>query len=84
MRTNNTLGWLSNTHIAQETRNVAEKYVHDSQFLFTFFDLDLSTTNGIVPSKIYNKLDDFYLEIVNFSFLDGYGPRSPSYGVYIS
>ena len=26
----------------------------------------------------------FYSEIVNFPFLDGYVPRSPSFGVYIS
>ena len=40
-----------------------------------FLDLDLSIMNGIVPSKIYDKRDDFNFEIV---------PRSPSYGVYIS
>ena len=28
--------------------------------------------------------DGFRFEIVNFSFLDGDGPRSPSFGVYIS
>ena len=30
------------------------------------------------------KSDDFDFEIVNFPFLDGDVPRSPSYGVYIS
>ena len=49
-----------------------------------FLDLNLSVTNGIVSSKIYDKLDDFNFEIVNFPFLDGDVPRSPSYGVYIS
>ena len=29
-------------------------------------------------------MDDFNFEIVNFPFLDGDVPRSPSYGVYIS
>ena len=47
-------------------------------------DLNLSITNGIISSKIYNKRDDFSFEIVNFPFLDGDVPRSPSYGVYIS
>ena len=47
-----------------------------------FLDLNLSITNGI--SKIYNYRDDFNFEIVNFAFLDGDVPRSPSYGVYIS
>ena len=47
-------------------------------------DLNLSITNGIVSSKIYDKRDDFNFEIVNFPFLDGDVPHSPSYGVYIS
>ena len=49
-----------------------------------FLDLNLSITNFIVSSKIYDKRDDFNFEIVNFPFLDGDVPRSPSYGVYIS
>ena len=44
----------------------------------------MAITNGIVSSKIYNKCDDFNFEIVNFPFLDGDVPCSPSYGVYIS
>ena len=49
-----------------------------------FLDLHLSISNDIVSSKIYDKLDDFDFEIVNFPFLDGDVPRSTSYGVYIS
>ena len=49
-----------------------------------FLDLNLSITNDIVSSKIYDKRDDFNFEIVNFPFLDGVVPRSPSYSVYIS
>ena len=49
-----------------------------------FLDLNLSITNGVVSSKIYDKRDDFNFEIVNFPFFDGDVPRSPSYGVYIS
>ena len=49
-----------------------------------FLDLNLSITNGIVSSKIYDKWNDFNFEIVNFPFLDGDVPRSPSYAVYIS
>ena len=49
-----------------------------------FLGLNLSITNGIVSSKIYDKQDDFNFEIVNFPFLDGDVPCSPSYGVYIS
>ena len=46
--------------------------------------MNLPITNGIVYSKIYDKRDDFNFEIVNFPFLDGDVPRSPSYGVYMS
>ena len=49
-----------------------------------FLDLHLSISNGIVSTKMYDKRDDFNFEIVNFPFLDGYVPRSTSYGVYIS
>ena len=49
-----------------------------------FLDLNLSITNGIFSSKIYDKRDDFNFEIVNFSFFDGDVPRSSSYGVHIS
>ena len=39
----------------------------------------------MISSKIYNKLDDFNIEIIiNFPFLDGDVPHSTSYGVYIS
>ena len=44
----------------------------------------MSIPNGIVSSKIYDKLGDFNFEIVNFPFLDEDVPRSPPYGVYIS
>ena len=32
---------------------------------------------------MYDKREDFSFEIVNFPFLDGDVPHSPSYGVYI-
>ena len=50
----------------------------------SFLDLNLSITNGIVSSKIYDKRDEFNFEIVYFPFLDGDVPCSPSNGVYIS
>ena len=34
-------------------------------------------------NKNYDKQDDFNTVIVNFPFLDGDVPSSPSYGVYI-
>ena len=58
--------------------------VNSSDTEAPYLDLNLSITNGIVSSKIYDKRDDFNFDIVNFPFLDGDVPRSPSYGVYIS
>ena len=49
-----------------------------------FLDLHLSISSGFMCTKIYDKRDDFDFNIVNFPFLDGDVPRSPSYGVYIS
>ena len=46
--------------------------------------MDLSITNSIVLSLIFDKQDDFTFQIVIFPFLDGDVHRSPSYGVYIS
>ena len=40
-----------------------------------FVGLDLSITNNIGSSKIYDKRDDFNFEIVNFPFLDGDVPH---------
>ena len=37
-----------------------------------------------MKTKIYDKRDDFDFDVVNFPFLDGYVPRSASYGGYIS
>ena len=49
-----------------------------------FLDLHLSISCDIVPTKIYDKRDDFDIEIVDFLFLYGDVPRSTSYGVYLS
>ena len=49
-----------------------------------FLDLHLSISNDIVSTKIYDKRDEFGVEIVNFPFLDGDVPRSTVYEVYIS
>ena len=48
-----------------------------------FLDLILSIHNDTVSTKIYDKRNDFDVNIVNFSLLDGDVPRSTSYGVYI-
>ena len=50
----------------------------------TFLDLNLSISNDIVSSKIYDERDDFNFKIVFFPFVDGDVLRSSSWGVYIS
>ena len=52
--------------------------------LCTLTNLDLTTTNGIVSTNLYDKWDDFNFEIVNIPFLDGDVPSSSIYGVSIS
>ena len=47
-----------------------------------FLDLHLYVSN--VSSNIYDKRNDFDLNIVIFPFFDGDDPRRPSYGVYIT
>ena len=37
----------------------------------------------IVSSRMHDKWDEFNLEMVNYPFLDGDIPHSPSHGVYI-
>ena len=49
-----------------------------------FLDLHLPISDGFVSSKIDDKLDDFYFDIINFPFLDGDIPCATSYVVYIS
>ena len=49
-----------------------------------FLDLHFSISHGFIKTKIFDKRDDFDLDIVNFPFLDGLVPRSTSYSIYIS
>ena len=85
-----TLYWLLLNNLNDMNCGHVRKCVMRSIIFWTIYPdlcnlitLDLSITNGIVSSKIYDKRDDFNFEIVNFLFLDGDVPRSPSYGVYI-
>ena len=49
-----------------------------------FLDLDIYIINGKPNTTIYDKRDNFSFPIVNYPFLDGDVPLSPSYGVYVS
>ena len=74
---NNVVGQIYPTELQLNKAN-------SSDTVAPFLDSNLSITNGIVSSKICDKREDFNFEIVNFPFLDGDVPCSPSYGVYIS
>ena len=50
----------------------------------SFLDLHLKVNNGKININVYDKRDDFNFKIVNYPFLDGDIPISPSYGVFIS
>ena len=56
----------------------------DTEVPFFFLDLNLSISNSMVSTKIYDKRDDFDFDEVNFPFLDGDVPRRTFYGVYIA
>ena len=48
-------------------------------------NLNLSITNGIFSSKMYDKRDYFNFEMVNFPFLDGHVPRLlPMVNIFLS
>ena len=64
----NTRGWLELLTSIYPT----ELQLNEANSLDTeapFLDLNMSITNGIVSSKLYDKRDDFNFEIVNFHFL---------------
>ena len=80
---------IDNLYIEQKVAQIYPKELqlnkaNSSYTTAPFLDLNLSITNGIVSSKIYDKRNDFNFEVVNFLFLDADVPRSPSYCVYIS
>ena len=50
----------------------------------SFLDLQLSISNDIVSTKIYDKRDDFDFKIVQFPFLNVDVHSSTPYVVYIS
>ena len=61
------------------------KETTDDEYHSSFLDLLLEIDkDGRLRVKIYDKRDDFNFDIVNFPFLCGNIPQSPSYGVYIS
>ena len=62
---------------------VADLFCFERDFMLSLSDNNLTDIIEAFNSTT-RYLDDFNFEIVNFPFLDGDVPRSPSYGVYIS
>ena len=75
---------IDNSYLEYIPLNFSLNKTHSSDTEAPSLDLDLSIKNVIVTTKIYDKGDDFNFEIVNFQFIDGDIPCSPSYGLYIS
>ena len=73
---------ISNKYQSELQLNKAKANSFDTKSVC--FDSDLSIMKSIVSSQIYDKRDDFNIEIINFPFLDEDVPRSSSYGVYSS
>ena len=69
-------------HIYPSELQLNKAIVSDTEASFS--DLHLSISDGFVQTKIFDKLDDFAFDIVNFPFLDGDVPRSTSCDVYNS
>ena len=76
--------YIDNIYFEQMVNQIypAELQLNKADTEAPFLYLNLSISNGTVPTKIYDKRDDF--DIVNFPFLGGDVPRRTSYGVYIS
>ena len=51
------------------------------QFLDLYLEFDI---HNHPRTRIYDKQDDFYFEIIKFAQLSGDIPTSPVYGIYIS
>ena len=52
---------------------------NESNLSAPFLDLDLSISNLIISSKIYDKRGDFNFAIANYPHLNGDVPRATSY-----
>ena len=78
--------WTSSSHDNIHLSELQLNKANRSETQAPFLDLHLSISNGYVSSKIYDKLDNFDFDIVNFPFLDRNLSRAPSFtsGVHIS
>ena len=67
---------IDNPYFEQMVGQIYRTVLQSNKAIFSdteapFLDLNLSITNGIVSSKIYDDQDDFNFERVNYPFLDG-------------
>ena len=75
------LDYLIEIYPSQLTVEKANKSDHLADYLDLTFIID---SGGKLPTRLYDKRNDFDFHIVNFPFLSSNIPSGPSYGVYIS
>ena len=75
--------WTSSSHDNIHLSELQLNKANRSETQAPFLDLHLSISNGCVSSKIYDKLDNFDFDIVNFPFLDRNLSRAPSVGEFV-
>ena len=68
------------------TKDLFSDYIDTYEmFICIHFQLyfHISTPNGTISTKMFDKRDDFDFDIVNFPFLDRDVPRRTSFGVLL-
>ena len=77
-------GMVNQIYLSERQLNTTEKQMHPIPMPHFWIYFWLLISHGFVSSKIYNKRDDFDLDIINFQCIDGDIPRVSSCGAYIS
>ena len=67
-------------HICPKKLQLNKSNISDT--VVPFLDVNLSISDDVISTKIYDKRDDFDIENVNFTLLNG--TRPTSYDMYIS
>ena len=65
-------------------RNLEIKETTETAASFSYLDCYLYFVNEKLPTKLFDKRDDFNFPIVNFPFLSSNIPSAPAYGIYVS
>ena len=77
-------GEFDNHYLLMYPREMVLKNTNISAAKCSFLDLTISVYRGLFHHISYDKRDSFSFDVINFPYLNGNVPRSPSYGVYMS